>query len=521
MIFLCLRDIYLNGAPIDFLPLSPEVIRFRSSWLVVTAICRQWRQVAHAYQPLWDFVLVTKKGNFNTRLSLAGNRPLSVACINTTSPDPQWTKAALQRTIGTVLPRLRHLALKCPLSWLSSTREGRSAPLLETLTLACTTRSGGSLPYLFIHGFFPKLQSLSLYNYTIQLPCNVLCSTIRFLDINGPDNGVRPTRNSMFACLREMRSLEVLTLDRILGREDNLDNDFIISLPSLRAVSVSDFSLTCARFMEVLSCPSTTRIKLDSFAEDLPLLGIPIAVMSVVLGNKLYGSRGSVPPFATISVEDFTSRDTDGNITTAYHLRAWRFCRPLVSDFGYMQSGIELAMVSPDLDFKFASRVPFHVSSLCRHIPLNDVRRLGLSCAGCRGQDVPAFIIDVAERLCPGAQELGIMDCRLLDFIPYLLAGRTQAQNKLIGTRSRRCRNQPIFPDLSHLILPDLSTEDQGFEPSQFVATVTSAFNKRKKLGGGTVTLTMCCCGKLTDVDHKRLQRAAGKVKCDHHSPNI
>jgi hypothetical protein len=270
------------------------------SWLHVTHICHQWREIALDYPVFWnhvDFTNLTSAGAAET-LARAKN---SLLYLEARNPIGRWDDArinAFKKELQNRVSQICHLSIDAEPFCLLSVLEGLTspAPTLEYLSLSQPDEPLGSLPHAFFGGATPRLSSLKLYNLNIGWESPLL-KGLRHLEIHAPSAFVWSNVSQWLNALGEMSQLEKLVLhsSSLMANplQSPLDIQRSVSLPSLTHMDISAAAGNCVLALSYLSLPALTRlcVTLDSHFSN----GGDIPEMLPSLSRHTHGPQDTAP----------------------------------------------------------------------------------------------------------------------------------------------------------------------------------------------------------------------------------
>ncbi|TFK62930.1 hypothetical protein BDN72DRAFT_862462 [Pluteus cervinus] len=234
--------------------------------LVISWVCRDWRQIALGYPILWNDIESTNMEWVQESLVRSGDTSLSVTVdrqksgANTIVPFflkslPRMRSFAIQDVDNQTLPSGKRYT--CSQDW------NAPAPLLEELSLTQV-----NLSETIFSGGVPRLQSLSLSFCTPGWRDNLLSSSLVAFSLRFPQR--RILISAMVEILRGMPNLQNLSLSRSMGQNPSTSepND-IPYLQNLRTLSFAEEECTTtSMFLHHISIPSRARVSFSLYSED-------------------------------------------------------------------------------------------------------------------------------------------------------------------------------------------------------------------------------------------------------------
>ena len=239
------------------------------SWLHVTQVCHQWREIALNHLPFWthvDLTNLTLAGVAGT-LDRAKGAPLYLEAI---IPIDRWDYArinAFTRELQARVSQICHLSINADPFDLLSVFEGLSlpAPTLEYLSLSQPDEPEDSfavLPHTLFGGVTPRLSSLKLHDVDINWKLPFL-NSLKYLEIRAPSATAWANPDWLNA-LRDMPQLEKLVLHSVSvmanPAQSTLGIQWSALLPSLTHMDISAVAGNCAIILACLFLPALSRL---------------------------------------------------------------------------------------------------------------------------------------------------------------------------------------------------------------------------------------------------------------------
>ncbi|THH05579.1 hypothetical protein EW146_g9867 [Bondarzewia mesenterica] len=312
-------------------------------WIVVTHVCRHWRQVALRNPLLWTEIDTSLIGRARMEImaeffsrsqrapvNLFHRFPIGDSSIDVT---PSLDEQLL--LLSEHLSHVKVLDLSCVPGSLEmvADRLRAPAPLLESLTLQTylprDTVPGFKVPVFALglsSGDAPKLRSAHLDGLLFPWACDAMKFLTR-LNIQlpypspyDPADTALPSYEQLLAAIESMPHLKVLLLSNCLPlhpSEESVPPDAfrgrVIHLPRLATLSLEGPVLSCASIASCFSFPASTRIHLGCPADDNHAESFRHLLRIIA---KHYS--GGAAPLRTLIVL---------SATNFVQVRAWRFSR--------------------------------------------------------------------------------------------------------------------------------------------------------------------------------------------------
>ncbi|TFK63449.1 hypothetical protein BDN72DRAFT_847615 [Pluteus cervinus] len=247
-------DIYHGNAPF-------------SSWLAVTHVSQNWRNVGLGSPSLWSYISSAFRkqvGEECLRRSKAA--PLTVDFHNVSSSD-------VDQVVGPSLFRIRELTLGLSSNTWNSLSPNLSspAPRLEYLSISITNiiaqSQSPSIPETLFAGTTPHLRRLELFGCSIDINSS-LFTDLTALELRNPPQKLSAT--DLLTVLHKLPRLTSLSLSSILhsGAAPITRDVDIATFPSLAVLSISGRSFVQdLDILSHLSFPATTTLRFSSGIE--------------------------------------------------------------------------------------------------------------------------------------------------------------------------------------------------------------------------------------------------------------
>ncbi|KAF6753052.1 hypothetical protein DFP72DRAFT_435379 [Ephemerocybe angulata] len=205
-------------------------------WIVVTHVCKSWRETALGCPALWANLTFISPSFTRVMLQRSRNAPLTIDYSGKFQHEDLLAEAISHterlRSVKIGIPNNTSLRFEYALSGFSS---GVEATILETLSLESVSRNG-LLPARFLHGGAPSLKLLSLKGCHIPdwkaLPLGPNLTTLTILPCKAVANTTkyRPSALDFYRSLNRILQLQSLDLRGFLPLDTCvLGNSSIIS----------------------------------------------------------------------------------------------------------------------------------------------------------------------------------------------------------------------------------------------------------------------------------------------------
>ncbi|KAI0792969.1 hypothetical protein BC629DRAFT_1592889 [Irpex lacteus] len=261
------------------------------AWIMVTHVCRYWRDVALGSALLWSHIVLTRNLDcIRAFLARSQQAPLTVvqprsACSGAMTP------VAPVRLVLTEMGRIRALELYMKWWIFDDIAALLSKPAAALKSLTLSTPSGlydcsPTQPILYLDHRYnaPTLENLRLCAYGFPWWNVAPFKALKSLHIT---RGIpeKPSVTQVIRALQWMPDLVELTLEDIFGPSPkHLTSlpivDDIAVLPHMETIKLSGDVVSCSSLLSSLVFPGTTHIFLDfarkARSADLPLATLPI-----------------------------------------------------------------------------------------------------------------------------------------------------------------------------------------------------------------------------------------------------
>ena len=266
-----LRDEHLHNL-LD--PWRDEPVSRYYKWILVTHVCRYWRDVAHNYAKLWTFVALeprTVPGVLHPDiLGRAGRLNLSIVYHQTQSSTPEgkaWRTPAVAQ-LRHLLPRIRDLylvldATDCTAGELCGALK-QPAEKLESLHIAFgpdepRQLQNREIPPVLFEYCLPTLHTLTISNGDFAWNNSLFRPSIRHLEIIHRKR-LEPATVGMRAFLQMLTTLPLLETLITDSVPECSPVDIVVDLPNLRLLDVRGAMRKTAVLLSQLRFPTSATI---------------------------------------------------------------------------------------------------------------------------------------------------------------------------------------------------------------------------------------------------------------------
>jgi hypothetical protein len=248
----------------------------RLTWLRVTHVCHQWREIALNHSVFWshvDFTTFSPAGAAEI-LARAKKAPLY---LEARVPGGHWDDArfsAFQKELQDRVSHICHLTISAKTFHLNWTLKGlvSPAPTLEYLWLSCEDEFRNRtpwprewyprVPHNLFDGATPRLSCIKLWKCSISWKSSLLRG-LKHLEIRTPFD--RPSLSVWLDALDEMPQLKTLALHRASpitppGVSLTSDVERTVTLPSLTLFEISSSARDCGFALAHLILPALTSL---------------------------------------------------------------------------------------------------------------------------------------------------------------------------------------------------------------------------------------------------------------------
>lgn len=294
------------------------------SWIRISHVCKRWRMVAIASPLLWSDLNFTSPHFAAIMLERSKNAPLYVQnnmVVNTEQSDSIVSESLSHsdrlKSVELFNPYLDRLPYPALLRAM-----GKSAPLLEKITLSSNPSSPSYLPEDFTMGGAPSLKHLELRDLNFRWDNIPLGRALTSLYLHPPADVdiARPRWETFLLPLSEMRHLENLKLHRILPSE-RLPRGQLSALhlpivfPSLQQITVEDTTRALCDFFQAVNMHQTTQLSVFFYDHELLVAAdIDNCISNISTAWHLGGlptDRKHLHSFAVLSPVDSPNHEYD------------------------------------------------------------------------------------------------------------------------------------------------------------------------------------------------------------------
>ncbi|KAI0263194.1 hypothetical protein BC834DRAFT_320865 [Gloeopeniophorella convolvens] len=266
-------------------------------WIVVTHVCRHWRQVALDDASLWGKLDGFQPSSrwITEMVVRSKGAPLDISFMET--PSQQALSLFSQN-----FSRIRELALSA--IWTESAQKhvqnmlGCEAPTMERLIVGFLGGSHHPRPntLTFLKGHAPRLRELSLCNVALpwsSFPSSPLTLlTVVSLDKAAQKASALDSLDTLFDVMENSPSLDSLILrDCLPSTPSTAPHTRTVNLPKLSFISLAGPRIDVVRIFGAVRLPPSARIALECTSPP-PVEGDPGHVVSLIAAH--FGSPGSV-----------------------------------------------------------------------------------------------------------------------------------------------------------------------------------------------------------------------------------
>ncbi|TFY62603.1 hypothetical protein EVG20_g6645 [Dentipellis fragilis] len=283
------------------------VASLRLGWIVVTHVCRYWRQVALSFNALWRKICFSLGKDWTMEmLRRSGNVPI---IYKQHFGSPRFRLQPNVETIVQHMHRIQTLSFQAGSFALDPlfTALMNPAPVLENLELYAFHDSAEfparQLPEQFFEGQAPRLHRIAMHNIHINWQSPIL-TRVRYLEIRADgDPGWAyefahklPVLRDMLDGLATAPDLETLILVNAMSNGP-ASIECPVRLPQLRRLVVWTETAMCHRFVSSLDFPPTTDTELVCYSPEEP--GPDAYALISLLSRFNGGLDGSNEPTTT------------------------------------------------------------------------------------------------------------------------------------------------------------------------------------------------------------------------------
>ena len=245
----------------------------KPSWLCITHVCHQWREIALNNPLFWshiDFDSIPLAGAAEM-LARAKKAPLHLEAMVTGSHWDDARLSAFKKELRSRVSHICHLSFIAHSSLLSDTLKllVSPAPTLESLSLSILPDykhrypPPASIPDTLFDGATPRLSCLELRRCNISWKSPLL-KGLRCLEVFSPSKHERPSLADWLDALDEMPRLKKLVLQSASPIAPpfpfNIERTRTVTLPFLADMDISASVGDCALTLSHLVLPALTRL---------------------------------------------------------------------------------------------------------------------------------------------------------------------------------------------------------------------------------------------------------------------
>ncbi|TFY77757.1 hypothetical protein EWM64_g6253 [Hericium alpestre] len=261
----------------------------RPIWLIITQICRRWRNIALAFPIYWNVVPTYHLGCTEAMISRSQNVPVSIDFSikrwNQVDTIPPGAEIALQQVhrASNIHIFLNRGAIDQVVERLNDAQ----MPLLTEFKLIfkrgnTNVLESYDLPVSFLRAdHAPLLSAMRLSHCGLSFDTVVPPNNITRLEFAHIPRLRRPTTSRYRDLLSGMPQLEVFIVDYAGPLLDDLASDRKVSLPCLRHLTLVDTIRSCVTFGHHLDLPSSASLRL-------------LAVQDIAPGSAEFGLAASL-----------------------------------------------------------------------------------------------------------------------------------------------------------------------------------------------------------------------------------
>ncbi|KAI0074830.1 hypothetical protein K474DRAFT_1497260 [Panus rudis PR-1116 ss-1] len=278
-------------------------------WIRATHFCRHWRYAALNHAVLWTTLYLTRHllctDFLPTMLSRSGKALLDVKVISRLGGSfhlrddvvDLYTTPMVVTRLQSLMPELHRIrSLELPLNDNMNTIFAivlnREAPELRSLRISVFFDAESEHP--FIVGRTPHLTALHLSGINAAISPTFLQPSLTSLTLST----VHLTVGDILSALRQIPSLEYLTLSSLMEPGPIPDSLCVVELPCLRKLVISDEGDYTLRAVQYLSFPQTTHLELCTdlaFDVGSEYLTIDFPTIVGILSSILHKSAALTP----------------------------------------------------------------------------------------------------------------------------------------------------------------------------------------------------------------------------------
>ena len=240
------------------------------SWLRVSHVCHQWREIALNQPLFWNHVnfAALSSAGISEILARAKMAPLYLEARFSNSYWNNDRFSAFGEELRMCVSRTRHLHISASFGDLRKTFDSlvSPAPALEILSLSRSRQLYPQfIPDTLVGGATPRLSFLKLRNCNISWKSPLL-NGLRNLDIRMPSVNMVQSLSDWLDALEEMPQLEMLTLHKAspVAGPFPFNVERLVALPSLTHFDIATSPPNCAFALAHLELPALACLYLQS-----------------------------------------------------------------------------------------------------------------------------------------------------------------------------------------------------------------------------------------------------------------
>ncbi|RDB25738.1 hypothetical protein Hypma_006084 [Hypsizygus marmoreus] len=470
------------------------------NWARVSHVCAHWREIAINFPSLWTYIEHQYHKEWIREMLLRSKGAPIYISANSSRNSEQFLQ-----NISSHIHRVKELSARSFQGYESNyfiqkltELPPAAAPILEKFSLLL--RSDGQsrgLPKDLFPGGTPLLRHLELDNCAVDWNSPIMRNPLTTLKLSVHNvfrGSVKPSVEQVASVLRDMPSLEILELRRILRpiRSAALTSERNVNLIHLKSLSIDSGIYECRHLLDHLILPPTTSITLDC---NLPP---PAAVQDIQLLTSSLSHWGDhrhrkANPFltlgCTVTCQDYSASD----IVLELWASPWILSKPQLS----------LRLRSAG-----AANIFTTIDALLGAIPLNNLKNLRVDFPDLyqAGWFRSFGCLDTLEMIVVEGTEAGVI--RALS--------STMPSNPRSTTSGKEIEATLAFPALSKLVMMGCNFRDTLVDSSRNdFDRLLAALRQRKKHNQAVNTLVLNSCRFLFEDGVKKLEKNVKYVVWD------
>lgn len=449
--------------------------------MIVTHVCRHWRQVALECPTLWASLNCVSANWLDIMFERSKKTTLVVIYGS-----PGLLRSCFQQ-IFSQLPRIKFLQL-CSYPWevnrILDCLSSQSAPLLQTFKFSVArkshTRVFGPISDAIFKGRAPSLRNVELTECTFSWT-SCIFSGLRTLDVRRIGSASYPTLSQLLSALRRMPELERLTLG--LSSRISEDTEPSDQVPLTRLKSIALDTCTLRNAVSLFSClvfPVDVKIALNL---------APIGSSLSDLFSAIHKDPDGPGPIIR-SMRAILSYHTFGiQFGTSMSLKSEYFWDPRDDD------------IPLSIQFKCSSstRKPPIIFDMCQMVPRRQIQSLFVTSSLCLRDN----FWRVGSADLPGLESIQLSGtCNIRSLIAVLQSGGAQGSDV-------------VYPSLCAL---ELKSIDFGCGEAEELQDIVIM---RASHGVGIHELRLVKCRNLVDNRVQLLKEVVTDVDWDGHEEGL